>query len=78
LGKTCRLHAVLCLPLADRTPGLLARQAVGAADIIVTPNFYVIKEYNNSDLYALYIGNLADRIAYNGGAFQGGWGDVGK
>jgi lytic murein transglycosylase len=45
---------------------------------IVTPNFYVIKEYNNSDLYALYIGNLADRIAYGAGAFQGHWGDVGK
>jgi len=47
-------------------------------EFIVTPNFYVIKEYNNSDLYALYIGNLADRIASGGGAFKGAWGDVGK
>jgi len=47
-------------------------------EFIVTPNFYVIKEYNNSDLYALYIGNLADRIAYGSGAFQGAWGNVGK
>jgi lytic murein transglycosylase len=47
-------------------------------EFIVTPNFYVIKEYNNSDLYALYIGNLADRIANGSGAFQGMWGDVGK
>jgi lytic murein transglycosylase len=47
-------------------------------EFIVTPNFYIIKEYNNSDLYALYIGNLADRIAYGSGAFQGAWGDVGK
>ncbi len=47
-------------------------------EFIVTPNFYVIKEYNNSDLYGLYIGNLADRIAYGSGAFQGQWGDVGK
>lgn len=47
-------------------------------EFIVTPNFYVIKEYNNSDLYALYIGNLADRIAAGSGAFQGPWGDVGK
>ncbi len=45
---------------------------------LVTPNFYVIKEYNNSDLYALFIGNLADRIAYGSGAFKAGWGDVGK
>ncbi|NLS20583.1 lytic murein transglycosylase [Rhizobium sp. P40RR-XXII] len=47
-------------------------------EFIVTPNFYVIKEYNNSDLYGLYIGNLADRIAYGSGAFQEKWGDVGK
>ncbi|WP_416065091.1 lytic murein transglycosylase [Rhizobium sp. ZK1] len=47
-------------------------------EFIVTPNFYIIKEYNNSDLYALYIGNLADRIALGSGAFQGKWGDVGK
>lgn len=46
-------------------------------EFIVTPNFYVIKEYNNSDLYALFIGNLADRIAYGSGAFRGEWGSVG-
>jgi lytic murein transglycosylase len=44
---------------------------------VVSPNFYVIKEYNNSDLYALFIGNLADRIAFGSGAFRGQWGDVG-
>ncbi|UJW76729.1 lytic murein transglycosylase [Rhizobium sp. SL42] len=47
-------------------------------EFLVTPNFYVIKEYNNSDLYALFIGNLADRIAGGSGAFKGSWGDVGK
>ncbi len=47
-------------------------------EFIVSPNFYVIKEYNNSDLYALFIGNLADRIAHGSGAFRGEWGDVGK
>jgi lytic murein transglycosylase len=47
-------------------------------EFIVTPNFYVLKEYNNSDLYALFIGNLADRIAYGAGPFQASWGDVGK
>lgn len=47
-------------------------------EFIVSPNFYVIKEYNNSDLYALFIGNLADRIAYGSGAFKGSWGNVGK
>jgi len=47
-------------------------------EFVVTPNFYVLKEYNNSDLYALFIGNLADRIAHGAGAFEGRWGPVGK
>lgn len=47
-------------------------------EFVVTPNFYVIKEYNNSDLYALFIGNLADRIAYGAGPFQSEWGNVGS
>jgi lytic murein transglycosylase len=47
-------------------------------EFIVTPNFYVLKEYNNSDLYALFLGNLADRIAYGSGPFRGAWGVVGR
>ena len=46
-------------------------------EFVVTPNFYVLKQYNNSDLYALYIGNLADRIAYGSGNFVAPWGNVG-
>ncbi len=30
---------------------------------IVSENFYVVKQYNVSDLYALYVGHLADRFA---------------
>lgn len=44
---------------------------------IVTPNFYVLKEYNESDLYALFIGHSADRIAHGDKAFAGRWGKVG-
>ena len=44
---------------------------------IVTPNFYVLKEYNESDLYALFIGHGADRIAGGDKRFDGGWGKVG-
>jgi lytic murein transglycosylase len=29
---------------------------------IVTPNFLVLKEYNNSDAYAIAVGHLADRL----------------
>ena len=42
---------------------------------VATPNFYVIKVYNNSDLYALFIGHVADRMN-GGGPFQGGWAQV--
>lgn len=44
---------------------------------VVTPNFYVLKQYNNSDLYGLFIGHAADRIAKGDAAFVGGWGAVG-
>ncbi len=44
---------------------------------IVTPNFYVLKEYNTSDLYALFIGHGADRIAHGDSNFSGSWGAVG-
>src|SRR5262249_29682214 len=39
---------------------------------LVTPNFYVLKSYNNSDLYALFIGHLADRFDVNK-PFAGQW-----
>jgi lytic murein transglycosylase len=38
-------------------------------------NFMVIKRYNMSDLYAMFVGNLADRIA-GGGGFDTPWGEV--
>ncbi len=45
---------------------------------IVTPNFYVLKDYNISDLYALFVGHVGDRIQYGVGDFRGRWGDVGN
>ncbi len=44
---------------------------------IVTPNFYVLKEYNKSDLYALFVGHVGDRIQFNVGDFTARWGAVG-
>ena len=44
---------------------------------LVTPNFYVLKEYNESDVYALFIGHGADRIAHGARRFSGEWGAVG-
>ncbi len=44
---------------------------------IVTDNFYVLKAYNMSDLYALFVGHLGDRIRWNARSFRAVWGDVG-
>ncbi|WP_170559486.1 lytic murein transglycosylase [Ruegeria atlantica] len=43
---------------------------------VVTPNFYVLKEYNKSDLYALFVGHVGDRIQYGVGDFSGRWGRI--
>lgn len=43
---------------------------------LVTDNFKAIREYNTSDLYATFVGNLADRIR-GGGNFVTPWRKVG-
>ncbi|MEM7461300.1 MAG: lytic murein transglycosylase [Pseudomonadota bacterium] len=40
---------------------------------IVTPNFYVLKAYNESDLYALFIGHAGDRMAFGNTPFKADW-----
>ena len=42
---------------------------------LVTQNFIVIRAYNTSDLYALFVGHLEDRIA-GGGDFRTPWSDI--
>jgi len=42
---------------------------------VVLENFMVFKRYNPSDLYALFVGHLADRIA-GGGEFIADWGNI--
>jgi lytic murein transglycosylase len=42
---------------------------------LVTDNFYALKAYNESDLYALYVGHVADRLD-NDRLFEGRWGNV--
>ena len=71
-GSGCRHHPHLGQSLRHRArlkadTMMLVPAGRHGPEFIVTPNFYVIKEYNNSDLYALFIGNLADRIAYGSG-----------
>ncbi|MEL6690280.1 MAG: peptidoglycan-binding protein, partial [Pseudomonadota bacterium] len=55
-------EARLLLPAGTQGPAFL-----------VTPNFFVLKRYNVSDLYALFIGNTGDRIAYGSGDFRTPW-----
>ncbi len=43
---------------------------------IVTQNFYVLKAYNMSDLYALFVGHLGDRIAFGMRDFSARWAAV--
>lgn len=50
------IRAYLMMPSGAYGPGFLA-----------TENFKVIRLYNTSDLYALFVGDLADRIAGAGG-----------
>ncbi|MEQ1649932.1 MAG: peptidoglycan-binding protein, partial [Hyphomicrobiaceae bacterium] len=42
---------------------------------LVTENYKVIRRYNTSDLYATFVGNLADRIA-GGGDFRRPWSEI--
>ena len=53
---------------------LSAGGAYGPA-FLALENFMVIKRYNMSDLYAMFVGNLADRIA-GGGNFDTPWSEV--
>jgi lytic murein transglycosylase len=42
---------------------------------LVTDNFKVIRAYNTSDLYAVFVGHLSDRIE-GGGDFRKSWGAI--
>ncbi|WP_321502225.1 lytic murein transglycosylase [Breoghania sp.] len=44
---------------------------------ISTPNFFVLKAYNESDAYALFIGHLGDRLAFSNKPLVAGWRDPG-
>ena len=57
--------------LAELASLLMPEGAYGPA-FLTLKNYYVIKDYNFSDLYVLFVGNLADRIA-GGGGFVTPW-----
>jgi lytic murein transglycosylase len=61
--------------LLDAEAFLLTPGGAHGPAFLAFENFMVIKRYNMSDLYAVFVGNLADRIA-GGGTFERSWGGV--
>lgn len=59
----------------DQQAFILAPGGAHGPAFLALENFMVIKRYNMSDLYALFVGNLGDRIA-GGKAFDTPWKDV--
>jgi lytic murein transglycosylase len=63
-------------PIPERLLGenayLMSPGGAHGPQFLVTDNFKVIRAYNTSDLYAVFVGHLADRIA-GGGEFVTPW-----
>ncbi|MDK9695784.1 MAG: lytic murein transglycosylase [Siculibacillus sp.] len=51
---------------------LLQPEGIHGPSFLTTANYFVVKEYNFSDLYVLFVGHLSDRIA-GGGGFATPW-----
>jgi membrane-bound lytic murein transglycosylase B len=51
------------LSLSDAPAALVQPDGAGGEAYLTYPNFAVIRLYNHSDLYALSVGLLADRIS---------------
>jgi lytic murein transglycosylase len=45
-----------------QTASLLQPEGIYGPAFLTTPNYFVIKEYNFSDLYVLFVGHLSDRM----------------
>jgi lytic murein transglycosylase len=56
----------------DEKASLLMPAGLHGPAFLILPNYYVIKAYNFSDLYVLFVGNVADRIA-GGKSFATPW-----
>lgn len=61
---------------AGKEQFLMAPAGRNGPMFLATANFYVIKNYNISDLYALFIGHAADRINGGRAGFAAPWGKV--
>ena len=59
----------------DQSAFILTPAGAYGPTFLALENFMVLKRYNMSDLYALFVGNLGDRIA-SGGDFVVPWADI--
>ncbi len=66
-------------PTSERNRRLFLLMPAGryGPAFLVTRNFYVLKEYNMSDLYALFVGHLGDRIRFGALPFSRPWRQIG-
>ncbi|MBN9600714.1 MAG: lytic murein transglycosylase [Afipia sp.] len=55
-----------------QSASLLQPEGIYGPSFLTTQNYFVIKEYNFSDLYVLFVGHLADRMA-GGTSFEVPW-----
>ncbi len=56
----------------SQSASLLMPEGLQGPAFLTPKNYFVLKEYNFSDLYVLFVGNLSERIA-GGGAFAAPW-----
>ncbi|MGB6935486.1 MAG: lytic murein transglycosylase [Xanthobacteraceae bacterium] len=67
---------VLSADARAATASLLQPAGLYGPSFLATKNYFVIKEYNFSDLYVLFVGHLSDKIADPHAAFETPWGNV--
>jgi lytic murein transglycosylase len=67
---------VLSADARAATASLLQPAGLYGPSFLATKNYFVIKEYNFSDLYVLFVGHLSDKIADPHAAFETPWGKV--
>jgi lytic murein transglycosylase len=67
--------AVLTVAERAEPASLLQPAGLYGPSFLTTKNYFVVKEYNFSDLYVLFVGHLSDLIA-DGRPFETPWGKV--